>query len=266
MQIFVLAFMIYVLPTGFVYAEQDMLLSVDLTTPNMAQAEMSRADIEAMIDRASGTPLDLSDKRLSGLDLSGLDLRGANLRLSRLNKTVLRDTDLSGANLDQAWLLHANLSGAKLVGTSLFGAQVRNADLSHADLTRAKSIGDFRGANLSGATLIDLKGGADMKNQSMGLMRTVFTSANLEGANLRGADLGRARLDFAILRGADLTDAILTGSDFSGADVTGATIAGADFTNVDVSGAKLRQLKGEDKAKAWGARVNADRALTQPTQ
>ena len=97
----------------------------------------------------------------------------------------------------------------------------------------------------------------------MGLMRAVFTSANLEGADLTGANLGRSKLDFANLRGANLTDAVLIGSDASGADLTGATVVGTDFANVDVGGAKLRELKGQDLAKGSGALVNADRAITQ---
>ena len=110
----------------------------------------------------------------------------------------------------------------------MFGVTARDANFSGADLTEARPIGDFKGANLSGAMLVNLKGGADIKNQSMGLMRAVFVSVNLSGANL-----------------------------------TGATVAGADFRNVDVSGARLVALKGQDSAKDWAARVNVDRAITQ---
>src|SRR5687767_1842967 len=88
---------------GMASAQNDMLRYLDLTTADMTQAEMTRADIEVMISKAGGKPLDLSEKRLSGLDLSRIDLNGANLRLARLNKTNLRNADLSGANLDQAW-------------------------------------------------------------------------------------------------------------------------------------------------------------------
>jgi uncharacterized protein YjbI with pentapeptide repeats len=155
------------------------------------------------------------------------------------------------------------MNGAKLVGASFFGGQVRDANLSGADMTNANLIGDFSGTDLSGATLVDVRGGADMKNQSMGLMRTVFTFANLERANLTGANLARSKLEFANLKGANLTNAILIGSDASGADLTDATIAGADFKNVDVSGAKLRRLNGQESAKDWAARINADRAILQ---
>ena len=102
-----------------------------------------------------------------------------------------------------------------------------------------------------------------MKNQSMGLMRTVFTSVDLEGADLTGADLSRSKLNFANLKGANLTDANLMGSDASGSDMTGATIAGANFKDVDVASAKLRHLNGQHAAREWGALVNADRAIRE---
>ena len=115
------------------YAEQDLLLGANMNTPAMTQAEMSRADIEALITKSHGQPIDLTDKALSGLDLSGLNLKGANLRTARLNKTNLRGADLSGANLEQAWLLKSDLSGAKLVGAKMFGVTARDANFSGAD-------------------------------------------------------------------------------------------------------------------------------------
>jgi uncharacterized protein YjbI with pentapeptide repeats len=251
------------LATAPAQAEQDLLLGADMASPAMTQAELSRADIEALIAKADGKPIDLSDKALAGLNLSGLNLKGANLRTARLNKANLRGADLSGANLEQAWFIKADLSGAKLVGAKMFGITAREANLSGADLSRSMPIGDFRGANMSGATLVDLKGGADIKNQSMGLMRAVFVSVNLTGANLKGANLGRSRLEYANLTNADLTDVVLMGSGLSGANLTGATVSGADFKNVDVSGARLVSLKGQDSAKDWAARVNADRAITR---
>lgn len=263
MRILSMALLAWSVAAAPAYAEQDLLLGANMNTPAMTQAEMSRVDIEAMIAKADGKPIDLTDKALSGLDLSGLNLKGANLRTARLNKTNLRGADLTGANLEQAWFIKADLSGAKLVGAKMFGITARDVNLSGADLSRSMPIGDFRGANMSGATLVDLRGGADMKNQSMGLMRAVFVSVNLSGANLKGANLGRSRLEFANLTDADLTDVVLMGSDLSGANLTGATIAGTDFKNVDVTGARLVSLKGQDSAKDWSARVNADRAITQ---
>src|SRR5262249_3396564 len=67
---------------------QDMLRHIDLSAPDMVAAEMTRAEVEAMLAAATPSrPADFTSKKLSGLDLSGLDLSGAVLRAARLNKT-----------------------------------------------------------------------------------------------------------------------------------------------------------------------------------
>ncbi len=81
--------------------------------------------------------------------------------------------------------------------------------------------------------------------------------------DIKGANLGRSRLEYANLKDADLTGVVLMGSDLSGANLTGATVTGADFKNVDVSGARLIDLQGQSEAKDWAERVNIDRAVTQ---
>src|SRR5262245_23378885 len=67
---------------------QDMMRHLDLTSPAMTQAEMTRLEVERLISGSAGRP-DLGGRRLSGLDLSGLDFRGANLRAAVMNRTVL---------------------------------------------------------------------------------------------------------------------------------------------------------------------------------
>jgi uncharacterized protein YjbI with pentapeptide repeats len=91
-------------------------------SPEMTSAEMTRADVEAVIAAAtSDQPADFTGKKLSGLDLSGLDLSGALLRAARLNRTKLNNAKLDQAILDQAWLLEADLSRASLRGWPLPG-------------------------------------------------------------------------------------------------------------------------------------------------
>ena len=105
----------------------------------------------------------------------------------------------------------ANLSNASLFGpvvssgldTSPAEAPVfRSANFSGARVIARLSRFDLRGANFT-----DAKMGADMKNQSMGLMRTDLSGADLTGANFTNADLGRALMRFAKLSGADLSGA-----------------------------------------------------------
>jgi hypothetical protein len=90
---------------------QDMMRHLDLTSPDMVSAEMTRADVEAAL---ASHQTDFTGKRLSGLDLSGLDLSGVGLRGARLNKTKLIGAKLDGAILDQAWFLDADLSHVSL--------------------------------------------------------------------------------------------------------------------------------------------------------
>ena len=67
-------------------AAQDMLRHVDLSSPQMTEAEMTRDEVLAALAAASPErPADLGGKRLSGLDLSGIDFGGASLRAAYLN-------------------------------------------------------------------------------------------------------------------------------------------------------------------------------------
>src|SRR5271166_3392397 len=100
---------------GRLACAQDMMRGVDFASPAFTSAEISRADVEAMIGRRqTGQALDLSDKSLNGLDLSKLDLSGANLRSARLNGANLAGAKLHGAVLDQAWALGTDFTEADL--------------------------------------------------------------------------------------------------------------------------------------------------------
>src|SRR5215218_306843 len=105
-------------------AAQDMMRHVDLASPRMSEAEMTREQvIERLKGAAPGQPADLKDRSLNGLDLSRLDLSNADLRWSRLNGTNLKGARLAGARLELAWAIEADLSGADLRGANLFQAQ-----------------------------------------------------------------------------------------------------------------------------------------------
>ena len=70
--------------------------------------------------------------------------------------------------------------------------------------------------------------------------------ANLNCANLKGADLGDANLNCASLRGANLLDANLTGAKLNGANLEGANLTGAKLNGANLEGANLTRanLKG----------------------
>ncbi|MFN3869535.1 MAG: pentapeptide repeat-containing protein, partial [Hyphomicrobiaceae bacterium] len=169
-------------------AAQDMLQFLDLKSAEFTTSELSRGDVEALLAaRKPGSPLDLSAKRLNGLDLSGLDLSGANLQSARINRTNFKNAKLDGAVLDQAWALDADFTGATFKGASLFSTQFIGAKMDGADFTAARVAGDFSRASLKGSKFDRADLSADMRNQSMGLMRGVFRSADLDGASFRDA-------------------------------------------------------------------------------
>ncbi len=142
----------------------------------------------------------------------------------------------------------ANLSGASLNGPVVFpGLEIVAADapnFAHANFAGARIIarfsdGDLRGANFAGANL-----GADLRNQSMGLLHTEFIDAKLRDANFAGANLAYADFSFAKMQGANLSGAHLHRANFSGADLTDADLTGADATEADFGGAVLTGAKG----------------------
>jgi uncharacterized protein YjbI with pentapeptide repeats len=238
-----------------------------LTSPAQS-ADLTAEQVRGILAAASrDKPANLSGRSLENLDLSNFDFKGANLSGAnlfgaKLDSAELSGANLSGARLDLAWIMRANFTNADLSKASLLGLVVSSGlEISLAEAPT------FKGANFSGARLIarlsrfDLSGadfskakmGADMKNQSMGLMRTDLSGANLSGANFSNADLARSLMRFANLKGAILSGAILSGVDLSGADLTGADLTGADATEADLSAAILTNARGLDTMKGLEA-------------
>lgn len=218
---------------------------------------------EILASAAPDKPADLSGKSLESLDLSNLDFKRANLSGANLFGAKLVGADLSGANLsgaklDLAWIMRANFTNADLSNASLLGLVVSSGqDISAAEAPVFKGA-NFSGAHiiarlsrcdLSGANFANAKMGADMKNQSMGLMRADLSGSNLSRANFSGADLSRALMRFADLTGANLSGANLTGADLSGVDLTGVDLTGADATDADLGGAVLKNVRGLETVK-----------------
>jgi uncharacterized protein YjbI with pentapeptide repeats len=236
---------------------QDMTHNVDLSSPMYTMAEMTRADIEKAL--ASGEKPDLSGKSLNGLDLSGLDLSGVNFRAARVNKTKFAGAKLISAIFDQAWAVGADFSSADLSKASLFAAQMQDTNFDQADLTSARIAGDFSRAHLRKAKFAKADLSADMKNQSMGLMRAVFRSADLEGADFENADLARADLQFAKFKAANFTRADLSGAEAGGADFRGAIFDHTDLSGCDVTSARI----DASEIKAFAKADHLDRALKE---
>jgi uncharacterized protein YjbI with pentapeptide repeats len=239
--------------------------------PSFAADRMTADQVRAVAAAPPTGKADLSGKDMSGANLTGVDLSGANLSGADLSGANLRrvklvGADLTGANLTKAdltfaWIMRANFTRARLHGATMQtivtstgmdntpdqAATFVGADLSDASITVHFSFDDMRGASFSHAHMT-----VNIANQSMGLLRTEFMSANLNGADFTGAGLGHvtfrfAKLNDARFNGADLTSADFTGAYLSGADFTGANVRGATF-----EGATLTGVKGLDQSAIAG--------------
>ena len=92
-----------------------------------------------------------------------------------------------------------------------------------------RTAADFTKSNLNRAVFKGADFSADMRNQSMGLMRGVLSSARGSDVDFTDARMSRADLEFAKLPNANFTNADLSMATLGGADLTGATLSGADF-------------------------------------
>ncbi len=117
------------------------------------------------------------------------------------------------------------------------------AQLQRADLRDAELDAELQGANLTGAQLqeVGLRG-AQLQGENL-------WSAQLQGVDLRGAQLQGAGLAGAQLQRVDLLSAQLQGANLMGAQLQGANLRFAQLQGVDLRGA---QLQGVD---LWDAQL-----------
>lgn len=227
-----------------------LLLALTLVLASSLYADtgdLDRAGVLGLLEQAgAGTP-QLVEISARGADLSAVDFRGANLRGVNFKGANLAAANLSNAILDVGVASRANMTGARFRDASLYGVVFIEADLSGADLSGALLVGNLGKANLHGARLENLRAGANMKNQSMGLIRLIITYARLDGAVLKNADLSVCDGRFASFAGADLEGANLTDCDLRAADFTGANLVGANFGGAKINGAVFRQIRGRDR-------------------
>jgi tRNA1Val (adenine37-N6)-methyltransferase len=254
-----------------------LLLALSLlvwSAPSHAADHLTADQVRAAVAEAGAQAgkVDLSGKDMSGddltdLDLTGANLKGANLSGANLHGVKLVGADLTGADLSKAdltfaWIIRANFTRARLRGatmqTVVTSAAMDNtpdqaatfvgADFSGANITVHFSFDDMRGATFVGANMTVV-----MANQSMGLLRTEFMSANLDGADFTGAGLGHVTFRYAKLNGARFGGADLTSADFTGAYLTGADFTGANVQGANFDGATLTGVTGLSQAAGQGS-------------
>lgn len=184
------------------------------TTRNVATLLRTRTCLDCVFYEVDLAGVDLHSVNLEGSNFAagrGADLAGTNFRGANL-KNVKFAGRLERANFDDAvfdW--RSRFVGARVEGATFRHATLRDAKLDGADWSGV----DFRGADLEGATFYGFMGlingieggarhplsppyggsrihGADFREAI--LRRVDFSRSELDGSDLRGADLLNTRL------------------------------------------------------------------------
>ena len=164
--------------------------------------------------------IDISNRKLNGIQLEGADLRRAKLNLAYLRPKVdiQKDEDIYVFN---AYIEHMFENTEEVLGKELLEKYFRD---SCNGLSNATSI-QLVVANMADAIIVEGE-----------LSHAKLTCANLKGTKFLGSDLSNADL-----RGASLNDA-----DFRCADLTGAKLDWSNFGDADFSGAVLIGVQGTE--------------------
>ena len=230
--------------------------------PLQAAHHLTADQVRAALRNLPKGKADLHGQDMSGDDLTGLDLSGANLSHANVSGANLHGVklvgadltaaDLTKADLTETWIMKSRFDHAKLRGATLqviitstgmdntpeTAARFVGADLSDTFTTVHFSYDDMTGANFTNTNMSVV-----LANQSMGMLRSEFKEAKLDGANFTNAKLGRITFEFAhlnnaIFRGADLTRAEFTGAYLNGADFTGAKLDHTVFDQATLTGVR----------------------------
>jgi uncharacterized protein YjbI with pentapeptide repeats len=139
--------------------------------------------------------------QLQRASLDGAQLQGAKLNKANLQGASLGEAQLQGASLDGTLLQGASLVGAQLQGASLGGTQLNGVRLDRAQLQGA-SLDHFY--NISGDATYGIRPSRGAKVDGVYPLQFGVFAAQLQGAKLDGAELGRASLDGSLIWRADV--------------------------------------------------------------
>ncbi|MGH1352173.1 MAG: pentapeptide repeat-containing protein [Methyloligellaceae bacterium] len=198
-----------------------------------------------------------------------LSLRARNLKYAIFDRSDMRGTDFSNSDLEGARFYRTNLNSVKFDYAILRKADMREAifagktsmyktDLTSADLRKARfeelhmQLAKLRNAKLQEVRADTSRGkpgklnleGADLRNAE--LQRAIFSHGSFLGANMKHAKLQGAVLDAAQLQGVDFTGANLSGARLAHADLTGAIFTGANLQGANLEKTKLYGVELKD--------------------
>ena len=122
---------------------QSALDHVDLSSPRMSAAELTRAEVEGLIAAASRAAASTLPIAASTASICRGSTSPAPTLPRPLNRAKLLGTRLDGAKLDMSWGIEADLRDASLKGAAMFQAQFPRARLDRADLSGARIIGSL---------------------------------------------------------------------------------------------------------------------------
>ncbi len=175
--------------------------------------------------------IDLSFKKLDGIDFSGCFLEQVNFNGASLKGTNFTDAIMCRAQLENADLTGANFTRCNIGAVHAAGANFSAADMSNAVLTK----GDFTGAKISQCNLTGVE-----------IRETNFNGADLSGVQIPGAMFINATVKGTIFQGAHIAKAVFVQSnlsdiDFSNADLSNSVWAETPLENVCFDNATMIQ-------------------------
>lgn len=133
---------------------------------------------------------------------------------------------IGGTNFRNANLTEANFSGATLTSTNFNGATLTRTDWTNAKKLDRARVGNSILSNVKVRELLVTGNGYSKNYEGCDFRGANLTGATLHKANLKWADLGEATLHKTDLREANLTEVLALETDFTEAALTGACLEG----------------------------------------
>lgn len=202
------------------------LIGSDMTNTNLKYSNISES---TLIDA------NLSNAKISGADFSGSNFNNANLRSISVHESGSKSAYKTTWFEKESEKPTANFSGVFLPGTDFSNAEIWGADVSGAFIGGA----DFSNADLEGADFSDIKTTHTMPGFDPG-------DANLSGADLLRANLKDAELRKAKFSGANMAQANLSNADLRGKDLTGLNFSEAKLINSCIKETNLTDANFQD--------------------